>query len=569
MSYDLGVFYTEKPLTDEDAVARYVAYCEEQDLTPFIEPSPRIAAFLKELTDRYPQLHDMADEELENCPWHGSFDVSKGHVLMPITYFWAPDLSEVVVDLAAKHGLVCVDPQSSEILTAPPALLAGKEAGRLARKPAPKPSEKGRPSLEDVVSEISQGLARFGFVPRRKDEFIWEVNEDVVAYIGLDGRESRHDTEISPTIGLRHNALMDLVRTYDKSKVYEAIPLAFIKGLGHVTPRRRSVTPQGHLGRWRFGDGEGGTVAREILAEIEAHAIPYFEAKATLGAIVTELLYDDRGQHETAAGLYLSGRYDETLLYLEAQLTKVVGDDGKFWRKYRQFARDLIQRMRDSGAIINPDQQARLDLLTADPQRGASDGYFREQPFVDLLDELLLPRGFSRSGLIWHRDGHHACVDLILEPDVIDRILVIVHWNIFSQLPPVPPGEVLPRDLRLMLYLENFCTEPMARRLQRALCFCHDFARSGVLQRQGGLTDKQERRAIEAMEPGAPLTMSWRLSALRMAVADHALPLLERIESSVLTRLRLSARVAIHGDELGHIWDRTVRSLKPLRASRL
>ena len=31
MSFDLGVFYTQVPHSDQDAVNRYIAYCEEED----------------------------------------------------------------------------------------------------------------------------------------------------------------------------------------------------------------------------------------------------------------------------------------------------------------------------------------------------------------------------------------------------------------------------------------------------------------------------------------------------------------------------------------------------------
>jgi hypothetical protein len=62
MSFDLGVFYTEKPTTDAEAQARYVAYCEASDLSPYIEPSPKIKAFLDELTSVYPQIDDIPED---------------------------------------------------------------------------------------------------------------------------------------------------------------------------------------------------------------------------------------------------------------------------------------------------------------------------------------------------------------------------------------------------------------------------------------------------------------------------------------------------------------------------
>ena len=119
MSFDLGVFYTARSQTDEEAVRRYVAYCEEDDLTPYIEPSPRVAAFVEELTGELPQIDDWPDETIDECPWSCAFDRSEGHVLIPMVWSVADTIPPKIVALAAKHGLDCVDPQSEKILTAP------------------------------------------------------------------------------------------------------------------------------------------------------------------------------------------------------------------------------------------------------------------------------------------------------------------------------------------------------------------------------------------------------------------------------------------------------------------
>jgi len=566
MSYDLGVFYTERPLTDEQAGERYTAYCEEQDLGPFIEPSPRVAAFVRELTDDYPQIDDVPEEDLEACPWSIAFDISEGHVLMSMTYFWAPDMSDVITGLADKHGLVCFNPQSGKILTAPIELLGEREARRIAEQRAPKKAAPPRSSLAAIVSEISARLAELGFAPRGKDAFTWEINDQVVAYIELNGRESRAQTELEPAIGLRHHQLTDFVRKFDKSKVYTAIPLTYSTYLRSVTPSGRSITPKGHIGRWRFGDGEGENVVRDIVAELETHALPFFKAHDTLEAIVQELLARFQGDYETAAGLYLLDRFDDALMYLEANLTENVGDDQPYCRKYRKFARDLIENMKESDWSIDPERRAVLEMLTATPQRATSKKYLREQPFVALLDELLVPRGFGRSGLMWRRNGRHALIAVTLEPGMVDRIWINVDWKVFKPMKTAAPDYDPVGHAPFMLVLEDFCTEPMAQRLRRTLCFYHDFAKSGVLERQrslkGSLTCEQKRQAIQAMEPEAPLTMDWRLGTLRTAITEHALPLFERIESSALARLRLYVLLVINGYDLGKREGTTVRSLR-------
>ena len=98
---------------------RYIAYCELDDFGSYIEESPAIRSFLTELTAQYPQIDDVPEDELDSCPWSVSFDVSDGHVLMPIVWSRSEEMYPIIVELAKKHGLVCVDPQSETIVTAP------------------------------------------------------------------------------------------------------------------------------------------------------------------------------------------------------------------------------------------------------------------------------------------------------------------------------------------------------------------------------------------------------------------------------------------------------------------
>jgi len=122
LSFDLGVFYTKRPHSDEDAGERYVAYCQGGDLAPWIEPHPKVAEFLKDLTGSYPQIDDVGKEALDDCPWSCAFDVSKGHVLLSMVWSRADEMAPIIVKLVKKHGLVCFDPQRGKIATAPPGI---------------------------------------------------------------------------------------------------------------------------------------------------------------------------------------------------------------------------------------------------------------------------------------------------------------------------------------------------------------------------------------------------------------------------------------------------------------
>ena len=71
----------------------------------------------------------MPEDQLDECPWSIAFDLSEGHVLMPMVWSKADETSKIIVDLAKKHGLVCFDPQSTQIITAPRVFMLNKKPG--------------------------------------------------------------------------------------------------------------------------------------------------------------------------------------------------------------------------------------------------------------------------------------------------------------------------------------------------------------------------------------------------------------------------------------------------------
>ena len=169
MSYDLGVFFTARPLTEDDALARYSAYCDGKDIAHLIEPSPRIGSFLKELTDRYPKIDDVYDADLDDCPWSIAFDLSEGHVILPMVFSHADEVAPYVVKLAKKHRLVCVDPQEGRIRTAPPKLVV-EETEPTAQELEAEARRKDAPLLA-LVDEL---LVPRGFKSRAR---IWRKDD--------------------------------------------------------------------------------------------------------------------------------------------------------------------------------------------------------------------------------------------------------------------------------------------------------------------------------------------------------------------------------------------------------
>ncbi len=117
MSYDVSVWFSSRPIRPEEAGPFHVALCDGR--RDGLESSPRVRRFVDELTARYPQIDDVPDDKVDECPWTIAFDQSEGHVIMCIARSRSEEMKPIVQGLAAKHGLVCYDPQADEVRTPP------------------------------------------------------------------------------------------------------------------------------------------------------------------------------------------------------------------------------------------------------------------------------------------------------------------------------------------------------------------------------------------------------------------------------------------------------------------
>lgn len=115
MSYDLAVWEGDRPADDETASQEYRRlydrYIGSQGLQP---PTPRIAAYVRALPDRYP---DDTPEE-EDSPWAGGPLIrcaSGAFLYFPMVYSQCDEASARAAQISQGHGLVCFDPQIGQL----------------------------------------------------------------------------------------------------------------------------------------------------------------------------------------------------------------------------------------------------------------------------------------------------------------------------------------------------------------------------------------------------------------------------------------------------------------------
>ena len=116
MSFDLGVWYSERPLTDKEAADIYLNLCQNW---PFLEgDKPNVVAFYNELIQRWPEIDTVPEEKIDDtnyCPWSCALDHSGMAVVMPCVWPMADAVATFVRGLASTHALVLFDPQANRV----------------------------------------------------------------------------------------------------------------------------------------------------------------------------------------------------------------------------------------------------------------------------------------------------------------------------------------------------------------------------------------------------------------------------------------------------------------------
>ena len=113
MSFDLGVWYPDKRITNEEAGKLYLRVCDGD--TSGVVPNPAVDAFYTELTAKHPEIDEVPREKTNDrdySPCSCKLDRSPGHVIMCCVWPKATDVGQLVESLARNYGLALYDPQS-------------------------------------------------------------------------------------------------------------------------------------------------------------------------------------------------------------------------------------------------------------------------------------------------------------------------------------------------------------------------------------------------------------------------------------------------------------------------
>jgi hypothetical protein len=113
VSYDLAVWEGQRPRDNQAGLAAYIQLMDGLErLSGSSEPAtPAIAAYVRALLDRWP---DITEEAGEDSPWSAGplMSEASGNILyFGMVFSMADEASDYAAELARRHGLVCFDPQ--------------------------------------------------------------------------------------------------------------------------------------------------------------------------------------------------------------------------------------------------------------------------------------------------------------------------------------------------------------------------------------------------------------------------------------------------------------------------
>lgn len=119
MSYLIGVWQGATPADDAEAAHTFERLADAS-MTASAPASAALAAYVRTLTDRYPDLTDVADDKVDESPWADGpliGNVIGDFFMFAVVADAAEEVLPFIAETARQHGLVAFDPQAERILT--------------------------------------------------------------------------------------------------------------------------------------------------------------------------------------------------------------------------------------------------------------------------------------------------------------------------------------------------------------------------------------------------------------------------------------------------------------------
>jgi hypothetical protein len=115
MSFDLCIL-ASKQESYEEALRIYHQLCDGE--VPDAEPNAPLEQFSDQLSTVYPELGTLDENEIDDSPWSCDHDRSNVHLIVCIRWDRHAEVSPLILELAKRHQLVVLNPQSRTLYPA-------------------------------------------------------------------------------------------------------------------------------------------------------------------------------------------------------------------------------------------------------------------------------------------------------------------------------------------------------------------------------------------------------------------------------------------------------------------
>ena len=110
MSFDLAFWHVDGSIDAAQALATYEGILEE--IPGCVAENPAVGRFNADVVSVFP---DLTEENADESPWSSPLYSSDSFTVASISWSKQAIVSQALIALAKKHGLICYDPQSGTV----------------------------------------------------------------------------------------------------------------------------------------------------------------------------------------------------------------------------------------------------------------------------------------------------------------------------------------------------------------------------------------------------------------------------------------------------------------------
>lgn len=190
---------------------------------------------------------------------------------------------------------------------------------------------------------IHLGLASLGFRRRAEGILTTELAPEVLGWIGLNRSLRGGELELTPVLGVRHQAVERVIADCCNAEFHAYVPATVSAHIGYLTPRRDYHS-------WRFTNLRVLPGSRQFVGEVEQFGLPYMRRLVDLAALLRELraspyTIPEQAEYRRPVVLHLLGRNIEAAKLLQKSLANRSDRDDAAARYFVAFAKRLRERM--------------------------------------------------------------------------------------------------------------------------------------------------------------------------------------------------------------------------------